>query len=57
MSEEKMSASNKILGIERNIFFVGITSFLTDNYHKNDLCCYAVILNDFRSLENGAFFN
>lgn len=33
MSEEKMS-SKKILGIERNIFFVGITSFLTDTTTK-----------------------
>ena len=34
MNEEKLADSKRILGIEKNIFFVGITSFLTDTTTK-----------------------
>jgi len=34
MNKEKTYAKKKILGLERNIFFVGITSFLTDTTTK-----------------------
>ncbi|SHH86814.1 MFS transporter [Clostridium grantii] len=34
MSEKKVYPEKKILGIEKNIFFVGLTSFLTDTMTK-----------------------
>src|SRR5665647_1043047 len=34
MSKEKMPEPKKILGIESNIFFIGLTSFLTDTTTK-----------------------